>query len=138
MYLNLINSKLLSVYLTRINPLFLKTITPINNIIRMRKQFGITLLRVFFYIFDAIRSIMSITLIFSFISGSNSSYASFKCCGSIALRVGDEKSVLDILKYDVEEFKKIGAKTVFTACAGCYRTTTPFILRHCHLFSSGS
>jgi len=44
------------------------------------------------------------------------------CCGSIALRIGDEKSVLDILKHNVEEFKKMGVKTLFTACAGCYRT----------------
>ena len=44
------------------------------------------------------------------------------CCGSIALRIGDEQSVLNILKRNVEEFKKMGAKTLFTACAGCYRT----------------
>jgi len=44
------------------------------------------------------------------------------CCGSIALRIGDEKSVLAILKHNVEEFKKMGVKTLFTACAGCYRT----------------
>ncbi len=44
------------------------------------------------------------------------------CCGSIALRIGDEKSVLDLLKHNVEEFRKMGTKTLFTACAGCYRT----------------
>jgi heterodisulfide reductase subunit D len=44
------------------------------------------------------------------------------CCGSIALRIGDEKSVLEILKHNIEELKKTEAKTVFTACAGCYRT----------------
>lgn len=44
------------------------------------------------------------------------------CCGSIALRIGNEKSVLETLKHNVEEFKKMGAKTLFTACAGCYRT----------------
>jgi len=44
------------------------------------------------------------------------------CCGSIALRIGDEKSVLDLVKHNVEEFKNMGVKTLFTACAGCYRT----------------
>ncbi|MFX1452196.1 MAG: (Fe-S)-binding protein [Promethearchaeota archaeon] len=44
------------------------------------------------------------------------------CCSSIALRIGEEKSVKDIVKHNVEAFKKIGAKIVFTACAGCYRT----------------
>ena len=44
------------------------------------------------------------------------------CCGSIALRIGDEKSVLETMKHNIEELKKTGARTVFTACAGCYRT----------------
>ncbi|MHA1729488.1 MAG: (Fe-S)-binding protein [Promethearchaeota archaeon] len=44
------------------------------------------------------------------------------CCGSISLRVGDEKSYNAMMKHNIEEFKKMGAKTVFTACAGCYRT----------------
>ncbi|MFX1269523.1 MAG: (Fe-S)-binding protein [Promethearchaeota archaeon] len=44
------------------------------------------------------------------------------CCGSIALRIGDEKSLSEIIKHNVEEFKNKGAKTLFTACAGCYRT----------------
>jgi Fe-S oxidoreductase len=45
-----------------------------------------------------------------------------RCCGSIALRIGDEKSVVDIVKHNIEEFKKMGTKILFTACAGCYRT----------------
>ena len=44
------------------------------------------------------------------------------CCGSIALRIGDEKSLSEIIKHNIEEFKNKGAKTLFTACAGCYRT----------------
>jgi heterodisulfide reductase subunit D len=44
------------------------------------------------------------------------------CCGSIALRIGDEKSTLELMKHNIEEFKKTEAKIVFTACAGCYRT----------------
>jgi len=44
------------------------------------------------------------------------------CCGSIALRIGDEKSLSEIIKHNFEEFKNKGAKTLFTACAGCYRT----------------
>jgi heterodisulfide reductase subunit D len=44
------------------------------------------------------------------------------CCGSIALRIGDEKYLSEIIKHNIEEFKNKGAKTLFTACAGCYRT----------------
>ncbi|MFX1553930.1 MAG: (Fe-S)-binding protein [Promethearchaeota archaeon] len=44
------------------------------------------------------------------------------CCGSIALRIGDEKSLTEIIKHNIVEFKNKGAKTLFTACAGCYRT----------------
>ncbi|UCC18655.1 MAG: (Fe-S)-binding protein [Promethearchaeota archaeon] len=44
------------------------------------------------------------------------------CCGSIALRIGDEKSLTELIKHNIEDFKERGAKTLFTACAGCYRT----------------
>jgi len=44
------------------------------------------------------------------------------CCGSVALRIGDEKALTDIIRHNIEVFKNMGAKTVFTACAGCYRT----------------
>ncbi|MFX1572464.1 MAG: (Fe-S)-binding protein [Promethearchaeota archaeon] len=44
------------------------------------------------------------------------------CCGSIGARIGDYKSVDELLKHNIETFKNMGAKTIFTACAGCYRT----------------
>ncbi|MFX1498556.1 MAG: (Fe-S)-binding protein [Promethearchaeota archaeon] len=44
------------------------------------------------------------------------------CCGSIALRIGDEKSLSEVIKHNIETFKSKGAKVLFTACAGCYRT----------------
>ncbi|MHA1749621.1 MAG: (Fe-S)-binding protein [Promethearchaeota archaeon] len=44
------------------------------------------------------------------------------CCGSVALRIGDEKALTNIIRHNIEAFKNMGAKTVFTACAGCYRT----------------
>ncbi|MFX1379108.1 MAG: (Fe-S)-binding protein [Promethearchaeota archaeon] len=44
------------------------------------------------------------------------------CCGSIGLRIGDIKSVTEIVQHNVEIFKNMGAKILFTACAGCYRT----------------
>jgi heterodisulfide reductase subunit D len=44
------------------------------------------------------------------------------CCGSIGLRIGDEQSVLNTIKHNIEVLKEMGAKEVFTACAGCYRT----------------
>jgi heterodisulfide reductase subunit D len=44
------------------------------------------------------------------------------CCGSIALRIGDEKTLLELVKHNIEDFKRRGTKILFTACAGCYRT----------------
>ncbi|MFX1410215.1 MAG: (Fe-S)-binding protein [Promethearchaeota archaeon] len=44
------------------------------------------------------------------------------CCGSIALRIGDEKGLTDVIKHNIEVFTNKGAKVLFTACAGCYRT----------------
>ncbi|TFG20951.1 MAG: (Fe-S)-binding protein [Promethearchaeota archaeon] len=44
------------------------------------------------------------------------------CCGSIAARIGEYKSVDELMKHNIDIFKNMGAKTVFTACAGCYRT----------------
>ena len=44
------------------------------------------------------------------------------CCGSVALRIGDEKPILKYIKHNIDIFRKKGAKTIFTACAGCYRT----------------
>ncbi len=44
------------------------------------------------------------------------------CCGSITLRIGDEKPIFEYINHNVEIFKNLGAKTIFTACAGCYRT----------------
>jgi Fe-S oxidoreductase len=44
------------------------------------------------------------------------------CCGSIGARIGEYNSVEDLLRHNIDELKSLGAKTVFTACAGCYRT----------------
>ena len=44
------------------------------------------------------------------------------CCGSIAMRIGDYKAVEEEVKHNMELFKAMGAKTVFSPCAGCYRT----------------
>jgi len=44
------------------------------------------------------------------------------CCGSIAMRIGDFKAVEEEVKHNIELFKQMGAKIVFSPCAGCYRT----------------
>jgi len=44
------------------------------------------------------------------------------CCGSVAMRIGDYKAVEEVVKHNVELFKEMGVKTLFTPCAGCYRT----------------
>jgi Fe-S oxidoreductase len=45
-----------------------------------------------------------------------------KCCGSVLLRLGREKVFADLTEHNIASIKQIGAKTVVTACAGCYRT----------------
>ena len=44
------------------------------------------------------------------------------CCGSIALRIGDRELFTKIAKNNIEVFRKLGAKTIITSCAGCYKT----------------
>jgi heterodisulfide reductase subunit D len=44
------------------------------------------------------------------------------CCGSIALRVGDVKSVIENIEHNLDQIKKTSATKLFAACAGCYRT----------------
>jgi heterodisulfide reductase subunit D len=44
------------------------------------------------------------------------------CCGSIGIRIGEYKSVDVLMRHNIDILKNMGAKTVFTACAGCYRT----------------
>jgi heterodisulfide reductase subunit D len=44
------------------------------------------------------------------------------CCGSIAFRIGDQECVKNLLEHNLKVFKEMKAKTIFTACAGCYRT----------------
>jgi len=44
------------------------------------------------------------------------------CCGSVAMRTGDRKAFNYVAEKNLELFKKSGAKTIITSCAGCYRT----------------
>lgn len=44
------------------------------------------------------------------------------CCGSVAMRTGDRKAFNIVATKNYELFKKTGAKTIVTSCAGCYRT----------------
>jgi len=45
-----------------------------------------------------------------------------RCCGSVLLRLGREKTFGNLTKHNIESINRTGAKTVVTACAGCYRT----------------
>lgn len=45
-----------------------------------------------------------------------------RCCGSVLLRVGRTKSFENLTRHNISEIRKTGAKTVVTACAGCFRT----------------
>ncbi|MBD3256618.1 MAG: hypothetical protein GF383_16110 [Candidatus Lokiarchaeota archaeon] len=44
------------------------------------------------------------------------------CCGSVAMRIGDYDAVQEEVRHNIELFKEMGAKKVFSPCAGCYRT----------------
>jgi heterodisulfide reductase subunit D len=44
------------------------------------------------------------------------------CCGSVMLRSGNTKIVKKLMEHNVKAFKEVGANTVITSCAGCYRT----------------
>jgi len=45
-----------------------------------------------------------------------------RCCGSVLLRLGREKTFANLTNHNIEAIRLTGAKTVVTACAGCYRT----------------
>ncbi|MHC1635393.1 MAG: FAD-binding and (Fe-S)-binding domain-containing protein, partial [Candidatus Methanospirareceae archaeon] len=44
------------------------------------------------------------------------------CCGAPAVLVGKFSEISDIIKHNIEEFKKRGVKTLITSCAGCWIT----------------
>ncbi|MHA1741361.1 MAG: (Fe-S)-binding protein [Candidatus Thorarchaeota archaeon] len=45
-----------------------------------------------------------------------------ECCGSVLLRLGRTRVFGDLTKHNIQAIRKTGAKTVVTACAGCFRT----------------
>ncbi|MFW9848206.1 MAG: heterodisulfide reductase-related iron-sulfur binding cluster [Candidatus Thorarchaeota archaeon] len=45
-----------------------------------------------------------------------------KCCGSVLLRLGHTDAFVGLTKDNIESIKETGAKTLVTACAGCFRT----------------
>jgi heterodisulfide reductase subunit D len=44
-----------------------------------------------------------------------------KCCGSVLLRVGDPE-YYRLAQENINEFHKLGIKTLITSCAGCFKT----------------
>ncbi|MBD3230127.1 MAG: (Fe-S)-binding protein [Candidatus Lokiarchaeota archaeon] len=44
------------------------------------------------------------------------------CCGSPAMRTGQLDEAKEVVDHNIDLIKNIGAKTVITSCAGCYRT----------------
>ncbi len=45
-----------------------------------------------------------------------------RCCGSPILRTGDTNTMKIVIERNVAIWKKVGAKNVLTACAGCHTT----------------
>jgi heterodisulfide reductase subunit D len=44
------------------------------------------------------------------------------CCGSVMLRSGNVDTAKQMIEHNVKAIKDLGADTVITSCAGCYRT----------------
>ncbi|MHA1230594.1 MAG: (Fe-S)-binding protein [Candidatus Helarchaeota archaeon] len=44
------------------------------------------------------------------------------CCGSPLIRTGQLDQVSELIEHNINLIKKIGAKTIISSCAGCYRT----------------
>lgn len=44
------------------------------------------------------------------------------CCGSVMLRSGNVEVAKKMIEHNVNAIKALGADTVITSCAGCYRT----------------
>jgi len=42
------------------------------------------------------------------------------CCGSPAIRIGDRETFFDLVKRNMDLFKKAGVKKIITHCAGCH------------------
>jgi heterodisulfide reductase subunit D len=42
------------------------------------------------------------------------------CCGSPAIRIGDRETFFDLVKRNMDMFKKAGVKKIITHCAGCH------------------
>ncbi len=45
-----------------------------------------------------------------------------RCCGSVLLRLGRTKSFAELTRHNIRAIERTGAKTLVTACAGCFRT----------------
>ena len=50
--------------------------------------------------------------------------ANERCCGHDLLWVGDEESFVKLMKRNLEEINKAGARKLVTSCGECYRTFT--------------
>ncbi len=44
------------------------------------------------------------------------------CCGDPLLRMGERNKAEKLIHDNLEQFKKLEVKTIFTSCAGCYKT----------------
>ncbi|MEM4735365.1 MAG: (Fe-S)-binding protein [Candidatus Thorarchaeota archaeon] len=45
-----------------------------------------------------------------------------RCCGSVLLRLGRTQSFKSLAKHNIDAIVRTGARTLVTACAGCFRT----------------
>jgi fumarate reductase (CoM/CoB) subunit B len=45
-----------------------------------------------------------------------------RCCVSPLLRIGFREDAEEVMKHNIEQIRKVGARTIITSCAGCFTT----------------
>lgn len=53
-----------------------------------------------------------------------------ECCGSILFNLGDNESGVEVVKKNIEKFKKLGVKKIITICPGCYNAFNKYYKEH--------
>ncbi len=50
-----------------------------------------------------------------------------QCCGDMLLRMGDREGAEKLMKINLDNFRRLGVKTIFTSCPGCLKNIRHFI-----------
>jgi len=58
-----------------------------------------------------------------------------QCCASPLLRTGFREDAEEVMKRNLEQIRKVGARTIITSCAGCYTTLKNSYPEEFHIIS---